>query len=133
MNSAAFPRASLWLMRRYLEHPWMLPVRASLVEEFKKIRKRSPGLTMFRDRVTRLIWDALLRHHGLGRGGALRAVFQVPDFQDISSDFRVDVHIGGSVRGNTEEAEKALSWCLSSLYLYMEDLGLYGENQEEGE
>ena len=81
--------------------------------------------------VTSVIWDVLLYHHGLGRGGALRAVFQAPDFRDISSDFRVEVHIGGDIRGNTEEAEKALGWFLSSLYLYRDKLGMGGKSKKK--
>ncbi len=125
ITRAVFPWASIWLMRRYLDDPWMEPVKTKLREEFKKMRKRNLGVIMLRETMTGLIWDTLLFHHGLGRGGALRAVFQVPDFQDLTSDFRVEVLISNGVQGiRRAEQTRALSWFLSSLYLYREKLGL---------
>jgi hypothetical protein len=124
-----FPRESLWLMRQYLNDRWTRPLKARLKDAFFKIHKRSPGLILFRNAMTSMLWDVVLRHHGLGRGGALRVIFQVPDFQDLQSDFRVDVFVAGKVKdelGDTRSKEQAeaLSWFLSSLYLYTEDLGL---------
>lgn len=130
-NRAVFPRESIWLMRRYLNHPWTRPARKKLATKMDMIGKHNPGMVILRDTVTSVIWDVLLYHHGLGRGGAMRAVFQTPDFKDITSDFHVDVHIGGDIRGNLEEAEKALGWFLSSLYLYRDKLGLNGNSRKK--
>ena len=128
-----FPRESVWLMRQYLDGPWTKPIKIRLKDSFFKVHKRSPGLILFRNSMTSMLWDVVLRHHGLGRGGALRVIFQVPDFQDLQSDFRVDVFIAGKVKdefGETRSKElaEALSWFLSSLYLYTEDLGLGAQN-----
>ena len=70
------------------------------------------------------LWDVFLFHHGLGRGGALRVVFQVPDFQDRSSDFRVEVRVDDDLRAAQTDDVKALSWFFTSIYIYRRHFGL---------
>ena len=124
LKVAVFPWASIWLMRRYLEHPSMAAVKTELANALNKIHKRNPGMVMLRETVTSLLWDVLLFHHGLGRGGALRVIFQVPDFQDRSSDFRVEVRVDDDLRAAQTDDVKALSWFFTSIYLYRHHLGL---------
>ena len=124
LKVAVFPWASIWLMRRYLEHPKMATVKAELASALTRIQKRSPGMIMLRDTVTSLLWDVLLLHHGLGRGGALRVIFQVPDFQDLSSDFRVEVRVSDTIHEIKTQEVKALSWFFTSIYIYRHHLGL---------
>ena len=124
LKAAVFPWASIWLMCRYLEDPRMATVKRELSGTLTRIQKRSPGMVMLRETVTSLLWDVLLFHHGLGRGGILQVVFQVPDFQDRSSDFRVEVRVDNDLRAAQTEDVKALSWFFTSIYLYRQHLGL---------
>ncbi len=130
LKAAVFPWASIWLMCRYLEHPDMASVKADLTRELTRITKRSPGMIMLRETVTSLLWDVLLYRHGLGRGGILRVVFQVPDFQDNSSDFRVDVRIDTDLRSALTDDAMALRWFFTSIYLYRRHLGLVDEKKK---
>ncbi len=130
LKAAVFPWASIWLIRRYLEHPDMVSVRAELTRELTRITKRSPGMIMLRETVTSLLWDVMLYRHGLGRGGILRVVFQVPDFQDNSSDFRVDVRIDTDLRSALTDDVMALRWFFTSIYLYRRRLGLVDEKKK---
>jgi hypothetical protein len=124
IKAAVFPGASIWLMRRYLEHPWMANIRVELAGALNRIHKRNPGMIMLRDIVTSLLWDVLLFHHGLGRGGVLHVIFQVPDFQDLSSDFRVEVRVSDTIHEIKIQEVKALSWFFTSIYIYRRHLGL---------
>jgi hypothetical protein len=124
LKAAVFPHASIWLLRRYLEDPRMEAVKTELKQSLTRINKRNPGMVMLRETVTGLLWDVLLFHHGLGRGGPLQVVFQVPDFQDRSSDFRVEVRLSDALREKYTEEAKALGWCLGGIYLYRRHLGL---------
>lgn len=128
---AAQPRESLWLMRDYLHHPKNQALLTELKTALSWTQKRTGnfGVTMYRDAATRIIWDVFLRQHGFGRGGALRASFQVPDFQDNRSDYWVEVQITGDVRKEISyiylrEKIEAISWMLSSLFIYPEELQL---------
>lgn len=124
MKSAVFPWASIWLMRRYLGDPRMADVKRALTQSLTRIHKRNPGMVMLRETVTSLLWDVLLFQHGLGRGGPLQVVFQVPDFQDRSSDFRVEVRLSDTIHEKYVKEAKALGWMLGSIYLYRQHLGL---------
>ena len=129
---AVLPRASVWMLRHYLE----LPANESMLTELKQamnwMQKRSGrmGMIMFRDNMTRLIWDVFLRHHGFSRGGALNVMFYIPDFQDIRSDFWVKIdysdYRGGLGLGEyrTRDFCVAISWMLTGLFSYSEELGL---------
>ena len=132
LKVAVFPWESIWLMRLYLEHPRMADVRKDLATTLTRIQKRNPGMVMLRETVTSLLWDVLLFHHGLGRGGILRVVFQVPDFQDRSSDFRVEVRVDNDLRAARTDEVEALNWFFTSIYLYRRHLGLI-EKKQKGE
>jgi hypothetical protein len=129
---AALPRGSVWMLRHYLE----LPANQAMLVELKKalnwMQKRGSqmGLIMFRNYMTNIVWDIFLRHHGFSRGGALNVMFYIPDFQDIRSDFWVKIDYS-EVRGGLGLGEyrardycAAISWMLTGLFSYSEELGL---------
>ena len=132
MNFAVLPRASVWLFRHYLELPANQAMLVELKQALNWMQKRSGqmGMIMFRDNMTRIIWDVFLRHHGFSRGGGLDVMFYIPDFQDIRSDFWVKVSYSDSglrlgigdvfIRPYCEAA----SWVLTGLFSYSEELGL---------
>lgn len=128
---AAHPRESLWLLKHYLNLPANKPLLDELKESLGWVQKRSSqlGLIMFRDVMSRVIWDVFMRHHGFSRGGALGIIFQIPEFQDIRSDYWVEVRLMNS-RGlvisewRFNEMRDGLGWVLSSLFIYSEELGL---------
>lgn len=129
LKAAVFPWASIWLMRCYLNDPRMDTVKRELTKSLTRIHKRNVGMVMLRDQVTSLLWDVLLYRHGLGRGGILHVVFQVPDFQDRSSDFRVEVRLNDDIRQTLTDEGKALRWFFTSIYLYRRHLGLVKEKK----
>jgi hypothetical protein len=129
---AALPRASVWMLRHYLELPANQAMLAELKQALNWIQKRGSqmGLIMFRNYMTSIIWDIFLRHHGFSRGGALNVMFYIPDFQDIRSDFWVKIDYS-EVRGGLGLGEYrardfcvAISWMLTGLFSYSEELGL---------
>jgi hypothetical protein len=129
---AALPRASIWMLRHYLELPANQAMLAELKQALNWIQKRGSqmGLIMFRSYMTSIIWDVFLRHHGFSRGGALNVMFYIPDFQDIRSDFWVKIDYS-EVRGGLGLGEYrardfcvAISWMLTGLFSYSEELGL---------
>jgi hypothetical protein len=130
LKVAVFPHESIWLMRLYLDHPRMAEVRKELATTLTRIQKRNSGMVMLRETVTSLLWDVLLFHHGLGRGGILRVVFQVPDFQDRTSDFQVDVRVDNDLRAARTNEVEALNWFFTSIYLYRRHLGLIEEKKK---
>lgn len=129
---AALPRASVWMLRHYLE----LPSNQAMLVELKKaldwMQKKGSqmGLIMFRNYMTNIIWDIFLRHHGFSRGGALNVMFYIPDFQDIRSDFWVKIdyseYRGGLGLGEYRARDfcVAISWMLTGLFSYSEEIGL---------
>jgi len=125
---AARPVESLWLLNYYLLHPVNQAMYAELKEAFTWLEKRrgGMGLIMFRDAVTRILWDVFLHHHHLSRGGGLGASFQIPDFGDWRSDYYVRVTCPGSAHLSLriQESQDALGWVLASLFIYTEELGL---------
>jgi len=131
-NFAVLPRASVWLLRHYLELPANLEMLAELKQALYWMQKRSGqmGMIMFRDNMTRIIWDVFLRHHGFSRGGSLDVMFYIPDFQDIRSDFWVKVSYSDYGYGlgigdvYIRPYCEAASWMLTGLFSYSEELGL---------
>jgi hypothetical protein len=125
------PRESLWMLRYYIFHPANQAMYAELQESFSWLAKQrgGMGLIMFRDAVTRILWDVFLRHHGFSRGGSLGVSFQIPDFGDRRSDYYVAVQFHGfslnsPIAWMLDKAEDALGWVLASLFIYCEELGL---------
>jgi len=129
---AVLPRASVWMLRHYLELPANQAMLVELKQALNWIQKRGSqmGLIMFRSYMTSIIWDVFLRHHGFSRGGALNVMFYIPDFQDIRSDFWVKIdysdYRGGLGLGEyrTKDFCVAISWMLTGLFSYSEELGL---------
>ena len=132
VNYAVLPHASVWLLRHYLELPANQAMLAELKQALNWMQKRSGqmGMIMFRNYMTSIIWDVFLRHHGFSRGGGLSVMFYIPDFQDIRSDFWVkvsysDFHMGKGVGDEyTRHFCVAVSWMLTGLFSYSEELGL---------
>jgi hypothetical protein len=129
---AILPHASVWMLRHYLELPANQEMLVELKQALNWKQKRSGqmGMIMFRDNMTRIVWDVFLRHHGFSRGGGLSVMFYIPDFQDIRSDFWVkvsysDSHMGKGVGDEyTRHFCVAVSWMLTGLFSYSEELGL---------
>ncbi|MBK8781699.1 MAG: hypothetical protein IPO22_07790 [Anaerolineales bacterium] len=129
---ATLPRASIWMLRHYLELPANQAMLAELKQALNWTQKKGSqmGLIMFRSNMTSIIWDVFLRHHGFSRGGALNVMFYIPDFQDIRSDFWVKIdysdYRGGLGLGEyrTKDFCVAISWMLTGLFSYSEELGL---------
>jgi len=129
---AILPHASVWMLRHYLELPANQEMLVELKQALNWMQKRSGqmGMIMFRDNMTRIVWDVFLRHHGFSRGGGLSVMFYIPDFQDIRSDFWVkvsysDSHMGKGVGDEyTRHFCVAVSWMLTGLFSYSEELGL---------
>ena len=129
---ATLPRASIWMLRHYLELPTNQAMLAELKQALNWTQKKGSqmGLIMFRSNMTSIIWDVFLRHHGFSRGGALNVMFYIPDFQDIRSDFWVKIdyseYRGGLGLGEyrTKDFCVAISWMLTGLFSYSEELGL---------
>ncbi len=125
------PREALWLLRHYLTLPQNQPMYGELREGLAWIQKRSGqmGLIMFRDAMSRMLWDVFMRHHGFSRGGNLGIIFQIPDFQDNRSDYWVEIRSYADRHLKIpsyrfDDLKVGLSWVLSSLFIYIEELGL---------
>ncbi|HXF85495.1 MAG TPA: hypothetical protein VNK49_08900 [Anaerolineales bacterium] len=127
---AAFPHESVQALRDFLH----LPPNAALLRELKKgyawIESRKSGLILYRDAVTRLIWDVIMRHFGIGRGGPLDIFVGIPDLGEKASGITIDVILEKSEElrlpwtSGDETYEDAISWMLTALFLYPVDLGL---------
>ena len=119
------------MLRYYLCHPANQAMYAELQESLAWLAKQrgGMGLIMFRDAITRILWDVFLRHHGFSRGGALGMSFQIPDFGDRRSDYYVAIQFVGlslnsPIAWMLDKAAEAISWVLTSLFIYSEELGL---------
>lgn len=135
LEYAALPYRSLMLLQRYLHAHQNKALLEQLRQAMPGLRQQaSAGIIGFRNALTKLIWDIFLRYHGFSRGGALRVVIQVPDFQDRRSEFYTQVRIANdlmvdldhlqSTRQRMRETEQALAWVVESLYHYADVLGL---------
>lgn len=148
---ASFPSESLFYLRHYLHMPQNASLLAELTEGLAWVNSRQTGLVMYRDAITRVIWDVLLRSMGMGRGGPLRVYVRVPDMGGRESDLQIvaDLDLGfndtslGISYHTQEKGKQALSWLLSALFMYSADLGLgtslwsrkpkKGKNQDDTE
>lgn len=134
-REAAYPYASVYLLRKYLEmHP-------RLREGLKKAMGRGRGsvrwsVTLVLHRMQGVI-DVFLRYHGYRVSRYLRAVPESPYERGVGDvqDFRVRVGIhpellmreGDEIvpgRGEAAQAAEALGWVLWALFAYAEELGL---------
>lgn len=141
-KQSALPILSIWLMYRYLNmHQNQVLLQAVLRgrEEVRKSLNR--GINLFRDAYTRLCWT-FLRYHGFGRGGPLEVSVRVPTLSGDQSEIWVDVNISDSkmvigrdgllIEGDLVITELALSWMLSAIWLYGEELGLVTPSVKKG-
>ncbi len=127
---SAFPHESVQTLRGFLH----LPVNAGLLRELKEgyawIESRKSGLILYRDAVTRLIWDVVMRHFGIGQGGPLKIFVGIPDLAEKASTIMIEVILEKSEElrlpwtSGDETYEDAISWMLTALFLYPVDLGL---------
>ena len=136
LEYAAFPINSLRLLYRYLNAHQNQGLFEQLRQAMPNLQyQASVGIIGFRNALTKVFWDIFLRWHGLARGGPLKAVVQVPDFQDRRSEFYVWVNIDnhqmvgyeslfGSYYDRIADARNALAWVLEALFLYAYELGL---------
>ncbi|MEW5869855.1 MAG: hypothetical protein AB1894_11310 [Chloroflexota bacterium] len=136
LEYAVFPLKSLRLLFRYLNAHQNLELFEQLRQAMPNLQyQASVGIIGFRNALTKFFWDIFLRWHGLARGGPLKVVVQVPDFQDRRSEFYVMVRIENHnmvgydrhyeyTHSRKFTAETALAWVLEALFLYAYELGL---------
>lgn len=136
LEYAAFPLKSLRLLFRYLNAHQNRELFEQLRQAMPNLQyQASVGIIGFRNALTKFFWDIFLRWHGLARGGPLKVVVQVPDFQDRRSEFYVMVRIENHnmvgydryyeyTHSRKFTAETALAWVLEALFLYAYELGL---------
>ena len=127
---SAFPQESVMGLRDYLH----MPENAMLLQAFKDgyswIESRKSGLILYREAVTKLVWDVFLRYFGFGRVGPLNVFVGIPDLAEKSSQITVDVILNkkedSRLQSSSEGAayEEAISWMLTALIIYPVDLGL---------
>lgn len=127
----AFPSRSLFYLKYFLNLPRNEQLLHVLKEELPRAFEKQSGVMLFRDALTRLIWDVFLYYFGFGRGSDLAAFVEVPDPGDRqSSDFRIVARVSLSLRddlksiGELNEIEEALTWMLTALITYPAQLGL---------
>lgn len=133
-KQSALPVLSIWLMYRYLNMHQNKALLQAVLRGREEVRKSlNRGINLFRDAYTRMCWT-FLRYHGFGRGGPLEVSVRVPTLSGDQSEIWVDVNIydakmvigrdGLLIEGDLEITELALSWMLSAIWLYGEELGL---------
>jgi hypothetical protein len=129
---AEYPANSLSALSEFLHNPSQNCLLDLLQHEMKIFRKQN-GVTMLRHASTRLAWN-FLRYFGFGRGGPLILFVRVPEMGDNTSEIRFEVLFQSRsndkrlVPPNPEDkCMQAISWLLSALITYPEELGLVKE------
>lgn len=141
-KQAALPMASIWILYRYLNMYQNQALLQAVLRGREEVRKSlNRGINLFRDAYSRLCWT-FLRYHGFGRGGPLEVSVRVPALNGDQSEIMVDVRIldpeliigcdSVLAPGDLELTEKALSWLLSAIWLYGEELGLVSRQVKKG-
>jgi hypothetical protein len=141
---SAYPKDSILLLKQYLHMPQNNVLLKELKQHIKNIAfgaDKGMGVTRYKNTVTKMIWDCFLRHHGFARGGPLLVAIQVPELNDLRSDYYVEVKIwnrsmlrddDGFVGYYLREcAQKSLTWILEALYVYPRALGLVDRSNEK--
>jgi hypothetical protein len=125
----AYPSNSMKLLHEFLHHPSNRRLLFLLRGEMRAFRKQS-GVTMLRHVSTRLAWS-FLRYFGFGRGGPMILFVRVPEMGDNTSEVRFELHVDQILQNEhlthpkiEEKSIKAISWLLSALITYPEELGL---------
>jgi len=127
---SAFPRESIQSLRHFLYLSQNSRLLQALQEGIIWIESRKSGLILYRDAVTKLIWDIFLRHFGFGRGGPLNVFVNIPDVGEKFSQITIDVILEKSKDVHLpwasvqESYEDAISWMLTALIVYPVELGL---------
>lgn len=127
---SAFPQESLQTLKQFLHLPQNSGLLQGLKEGVAGIIGKQSGLIVYRDAVTKLLWDVFLRYFGFGRGGPLDVYVKIPDMGDKASQIQIDVIITKSDSialpwtSAEETYEDAISWMLTALVMYPVDLGL---------
>lgn len=133
-QQAAYPFASIYLLRKYLA------IHRPLREALSKAITRGSGsmkwsTTTILHRM-QVVIDLFLRYHGWVTGGPLRVYPAVASWEvEGRQDFAVQVRITPAVlpegedgivadRNELNHVEEALAWVLWALFAYAEDLGL---------
>lgn len=133
-KQAALPVLSIWLLYRYLNMHQNQALLQAVLRGREEVRKSlNRGINLFRDAYSRLCWT-FLRYHGFGRGGPLEVSVRVPALNGDQSEIMVEVRIldpeliigrdGLVIPGDLNLTQEALSWMLSAIWLYGEELGL---------
>jgi len=127
---SAFPQESIQTLKQFLHLPHNAGLLQGLKEGVAGIVSKQSGLIVYRDAVTKLLWDVFLRYFGFGRGGPLDVYVKIPDLGDKTSQIQIDVIITKSDAitlpwtSAEETYEVATSWMLTALVMYPVDLGL---------
>lgn len=127
---SAFPHESIQALKQFLHLSQNAGLLQSLKDGIAWIEARKSGLLLYRDGITKLVWDVVLRYFGFGRGGPLNVFVGIPDLGDKSSQIRIDVILEKSEEmqlpwtSAKETYEDAISWMLTALTMYPVDLGL---------
>ena len=129
---AAHPDNSLARLREFLHHPSQRRLLGVLRREMRIFRKQS-GVTMLRHASTRLAWSCL-RYFGFGRGGPLTLFVRVPEMGENTSEICFELLLTQKTNNDSlkppemqEKSMQAISWLLSALIIYPEELGLTKE------
>ena len=127
---SAFPQESIQTLRQFLHLPQNAGLLQGLKEGVAGIISKQSGLIVYRDAVTKLLWDVFLRYFGFGRGGPLDVYVKIPELGDKASQIQIDVIITNNDAiilpwtSKEETYEDAISWMLTALVMYPVDLGL---------
>lgn len=126
---SAFPHESVQALRQFLHIPQNAGLLQVLKEGYTWIESRKSGLILYRDAVTKLVWDVVLRYFGFGREGPLNVFVGIPDLGEKSSQLTIEVYLSKdeielSTTSTEESYEDAISWTLTALIMYPVDLGL---------
>jgi len=79
---SAFPQESIQTLKHFLHLPQNAGLLQGLKEGVAGIISKQSGLIVYRDAVTKLLWDVFLRYFGFGRGGPLDVYVKIPDLGD---------------------------------------------------
>jgi len=127
---SAFPQESIQTLKQFLHLPQNAGLLQALKEGVAGIISKQSGLIVYRDAITKLVWDVFLRYFGFGRGGPLDVYVKIPDLGDNVSQIQIEVIITKSDAitlpwtSAEETYEDAISWMLTALIMYPVDLGL---------
>jgi hypothetical protein len=129
---AAHPVNSLGCLREFLHSSSQCHLLDLIKREMKIFRKQN-GVTMLRHASTRLAW-AFLHYFGFGRGGPLTLFVRVPEMGENTSEIRFELLLIQKTNNDSlkppemqEKSMQAISWLLSALIIYPEELGLTKE------